>query len=52
MSANLRKAGPIKIDSFGSCPTVILLIGPLIEISSLLFSRVCGMLQGLKLKVM
>jgi len=39
--SNCRKAGPITL--IGPGPTVILLIGPLIEIASLLLSRAGGM---------
>jgi len=40
---NCRKAEPITL--IGPGPTVILLIGPFIEITSLLLSRASGMLQ-------
>jgi len=43
--SNCRKAGPITL--IGPGPTVILLIGPLIEIASLLLTRAGGMLQGI-----
>jgi len=42
--SNCRKAGLITL--FGPGPTVILLIGPLIEIASLLLSRAGEMLQA------
>jgi len=49
MSANQieRKKGPINNNTFGPGPTVILLIGPLIEIASLLLSRAVGLVQGI-----
>ena len=40
--SNCRKAGPITL--IGPGPTVILLIGPVIEIASLLLTRAGGML--------
>ena len=40
-----RKAGPLTL--IGPSPTLILLIGPLIQIASLLLSRAGGMLQGI-----
>jgi len=43
--SNCRKVGPITL--IGPGPTVILLIGPLIENASLLLSRAGGMLQGI-----
>jgi len=43
--SNCRKAGPITLIDPG--PTVILLIGPLIESASLLLSRAGGMLQSI-----
>jgi len=45
--SNCRRAGPIKNNTFGPGPTVILLIGQFIEIASLLLSRVGGMLHGI-----
>jgi len=48
MSANQsakKKTGPITL--IGPGPTVILLIGPLIQIVSLLLGRADGMLQGI-----
>jgi len=42
--SNCRKAGPITL--IGPGPTVILLIGPLIQIASLLLGRAGGMLQA------
>ena len=43
--SNYRKAGPITL--IGRGPTVILLIGLLIEIASLLLIRAGGLLQGI-----
>ena len=43
--SNCRKAGPITL--IGPGPKVIFIIGPLIEIVSLLLSRAGGMLQGI-----
>ena len=46
--SHCRKAEPKKNNTtFGPGPTVILLIGPLIENASLLLSRAGGILQGL-----
>jgi len=50
--SNCRKAGPNKNNTFGPGPTEILLIVSLIQIASLLLSRVGGILQGIQLKVM
>jgi len=36
---NCRKAGPMQNSTFGPGPTLILIIRPLIEIATLLFSR-------------
>jgi len=43
--SNCRKAGAITLIGPGS--TVILLIGPLIEIASMILSKADGMLQGI-----
>ena len=49
MSANqiAGKQGQYKNNTFGPGPTVILLIGPLIQIASLVLGRAGGMLQGI-----
>jgi len=44
--SNCRKAGPISNNTFGPGPTVILLIGPLIQFASPLLSWAGEILQG------